>query len=394
MPDFVGVIEKDLELIRARNLFRDPPVFESAQGPEMRIGNKDFVNFSSNDYLGLATHPALREAAIRAIPDFGVGAGSSRLISGTLRPHRELEESLANFKGTESALCFSSGHAAATGAICALLGRGDVILIDKLVHASVIDAARLSGAILRVYRHNDLADLEKKLQWAVSRHPQSRRLVVTESVFSMDGDLAPLLNIVELKERHGAWLMVDEAHATGLFGENCSGLVSEFGLVDRVDLQLVTLGKALGTAGGAICGPLPLIELLINRARTFIYSTAPSPAAAAATRAALELISSALGGQLRHRLWMMLDHLKSTLISSGYAPGVVRAPIVPLILGEETIAGDKAGELRDRGVFVPAIRYPTVARGSARLRFTITASHSLAHLERLRRALEPEEPVS
>lgn len=398
MPDFVTAITEELERLRSEDLFRNPPVVDSAQGPLIRVDDRELINFSSNDYLGLSTHPALYAAAAKASADFGAGAGASRLICGTQRPHCNLEEALAAFKGTAAALTFASGYSAALGVIPALLGRDDIIIVDKLVHACVIDAAKLSGATLRVFRHNDLNDLEKKLSWAANKHPEARRLVITESVFSMDGDLAPLLNIVELKERHGAWLMVDEAHATGLFGERRSGLVEEFELTNQVELQLVTLGKAVGASGGAVCGARPLIDLLINRARSFIYSTAPCSASVAAAQAGIELIRSEEGETLRQRLWAMVDHLKGTLLSAGMPPGVVRAPIVPVILGDESAALERSAQLRDTGLFVPAIRYPTVARQTARLRFTITAAHTLEHLDGLGSALQTatdsdDEPV-
>jgi 8-amino-7-oxononanoate synthase len=392
MPDLESVIDEELKQLRVQDLYRNPICLAGAQGPIIRIDGREFVNFSSNDYLGLNGHPALRETAQRAIADFGVGAGASRLICGSLSPHRELEEALAGFKGTEAALLFATGYAATNGVITSLLGRDDVIIVDKLVHASVVDAARLSGARLRVFHHNHLADLEKKLAWASTRHPGSRVLIVTESVFSMDGDLAPLLNIVELKERFGAWLMVDEAHATGLFGERRSGLVEEFGLTDRIEIQLVTLGKALGVAGGAVCGRRSLIDLLINRARPFIYSTAPPPAQAAAAKAAVELVQTSAGQELRQRLWAMVEHLKTALLAAGLAPGVVRSPIVPIIIGSETAALGRFAALRNQGVFVPAIRFPTVARNSARLRFTITAGHTLEHLAVLVAALSHPAP--
>jgi 8-amino-7-oxononanoate synthase len=330
----------------------------------------------------------LKAAAVRAAEQFGAGAGASRLVCGSLAVHHELEEALAAFKGTAAALTFSTGFAAAQGVITALLGKGDVLIVDKLVHACIVDAAKLSGAKLRVFRHNDLNDLEAKLKWAgkqsAVRGPRSARvLVVTESVFSMDGDLAPLRNLVELKERFGAWLMVDEAHATGLFGDRRSGLVEEFGLTGRVEIQMATLGKAVGAAGGAICGSRKLVDLLVNRARSFIFSTAPVPAAAAAARAGIEVIQSAEGAARRERLWLLVEGLKRVLIRAGLPPSAVRAPIVPVLVGAETRAVQFAAALRAAGVFVPAIRYPTVARGAARLRFTVSAEHTAEDLAAL-----------
>ncbi len=389
MTGFDAQLAAELSALREAGLLRELRRVESAAGTRAKIGGRELLNFSSNDYLGLANHPALIEAALKAVEKFGAGSGASRLVCGSLAVHHELEESLADFKGTAAALSFSTGHAAAQGAIVALLDKGDVLIVDKLVHACIVDAAKLCGAKLRVFRHNDLNDLEAKLKWAgkqrsaVSGRRSARILVVTESVFSMDGDLAPLRDIVELKERHGAWLMVDEAHGTGLYGERRRGLVEEFGLTGRVEIQMATLGKAVGAAGGAICGSRKLIDLLVNRARSFVFSTAPVPAAAAAARAGLEIIQSQVGETRRQRLWLLVEELKRTLIAAGFPPSVVRAPIVPVIAGAEARAVALSGALREAGVLVPAIRYPTVARGAARLRFTVSAEHTaedLAHL--------------
>jgi 8-amino-7-oxononanoate synthase len=366
----------------------------SPQGTRIRFEGRELVNFSSNDYLGLAGHPALKEAAVRAVHDFGAGAGASRLICGSLKPFHELEAALAAFKGAEAGLTFSTGYAAALGAIPALLGKDDVIVLDKRVHACLVDAARLSGAKLRVCKHNDLADLERILKWTRSRNPDhaSRCLVITESVFSMDGDLAPLQQIVELKDRYGAWLLVDEAHATGLFGERRSGLIEQLGLSGRVEIQMGTLGKAVGAAGGFICGSRTLIDFLINSARSFIFSTAPVPASAAAARAGLELIQSAEGAERRHRVWERAAQAQRV---AGSLPLTDRqnaasswSPILPLIIGDENAAVALADSLRERGFFIPAIRYPTVARGSARLRMTITADHTAQDIDQLASAFQ------
>ena len=241
----------------------------------------------------MAGHPALGQAAREAIEQFGVGSGASRLICGSLQPHHELESALAKWQGTESALVFSTGFAAAQGVLTSLLGRGDVVILDKKAHASMIDGAKLSGATLRVFRHNDLENLEKLLQWAADRG--GRVLVASESVFSMDGDHAPLAGIVELKERYGAWLMLDEAHAVGLYGPLGQGLAAAGGLGERIEIRMGTLGKAVGAAGGFICGSRQLVDLLVNKARSFIFSTAPSPAVSAAARAGVELIQGAEG---------------------------------------------------------------------------------------------------
>jgi 8-amino-7-oxononanoate synthase len=385
--DFSQQLAEELSALREADLLRELRRVESPMGTWAVVGGRELVNFSSNDYLGLAHHPALKAAAIKAVEQWGAGSGASRLVCGSLAVHHELEEAIADFKGTEAALTFSTGYAAAQGAITALLTKGDVLIVDKLVHACVVDAAKLCGAKLRVFRHNDLNDLEAKLKWARKQSAVSKRsariLVVTESVFSMDGDLAPLLNLVQLKEHYGAWLMVDEAHATGLFGERLSGLVEEFGLTGRVEVQMATLGKAVGAAGGAICGSRQLIDLLVNRARSFIFSTAPVPAAAAAARAGLAIIQSPEGEARRERLWLLVEELKRTLINAGFPPSAVRAPIVPVVVGGEARALALARALGEAGVLVPAIRFPTVARGAARLRFTVSAEHTAGDLAAL-----------
>ena len=387
MDHFRDEITSRLDSLRAQNLFRELRVIDSPQSAYVQMEGRTYLNCSSNDYLGLASHPLLREAVVRAVEQFGAGSGASRLICGSLAPHHELEKAIASFKGTESALAFSSGYAAASGAICALMGQGDVIIIDKLVHSCVVDAARLSGAKLRVFDHNDLADLEMILQWAdknadKAEHAQNSRpprtLIVTESLFSMDGDLAPLLDIVRLKEQYQAWLMVDEAHATGLYGENGAGLVSAHRLSQRVEIQMGTLSKAVGASGGFICGIKPLTELLVNRARSFIFSTAPMPAAAAAATAGIELIRGAEGDAKRKSLWGLVKGLTHDLGLDSWP-----SPIIPIMIGDEARALAKAAELRDLGILIPAVRYPTVARGQARLRLTVSAEHTPADLARV-----------
>jgi len=395
-------LRDELASIRDAGLFRELRRIDSAQGPRIEIGGRTLLNFSSNDYLGFANHPVLKEAATKAVEQFGTGCGASRLICGSLAPHHELEEALAQFKGAEAALTFSTGYGTALGTIGSLVGKDDVIILDKLVHASIVDAARLSGAKLRVFAHNDLDDLESKLKWVTkvrsskfkvqSRKP--RTLVVTESVCSMDGDLAPLRDIVELKDRFGAWLMIDEAHATGLFGTRRRGLAEAHEVSERIEIQMGTLGKALGASGGYVCGSRTLIDLLVNRARSFIFSTAPVPAAAAAARAGIELLQSAEGEERRMRLWSLIDQLKNALVGSAIKVPVVQSAIVPLIVGAEEKAVSLATKLREQNIFVPAIRYPTVARGKARLRVTLTAAHSLADVEAFIAALNDTNLLS
>jgi 8-amino-7-oxononanoate synthase len=390
MNAFESELCKRLTSLREQGLYRELRRVDSPQLPRIRIEGKTLLNFSSNDYLGLANHPALTEAAIHSVERYGAGAGASRLISGSLAPHHELEEVLAAFKGAEAALAFSTGYAAALGTICALMGSEDIIILDKLVHACIVDAARLSGAKLRVFHHNDLNDLERLLRWAGEKtgNPKnsgeasrSRVLVVTESVFSMDGDHAPLVEIVDLKAKHGAWLMVDEAHATGVYGPKRRGLAEALGVQEEIEIQMGTLGKALGAAGGYICGSRLLIDYLTNRARSLIFSTAPVPAAVGAATAGVKLVQSDLGEERRKTLWQLVSTLPSELLRG------VRSAIVPIHIGEETKAVETAAALRLRGIFIPAIRYPTVSRGSARLRLTLTAAHSKADVEELRLAL-------
>ena len=382
---FDQFLHGELKSIDEAGLLRSLRRIETPQQVEVYSGNLALINFSSNDYLGLAAHESLRAAAQAVVETLGAGAGSARLISGSQTISHELETALATFKQAEAALSFSSGYAAALGTVPALVGQGDVVIIDKLVHACLVDAARLSGAKLRVFKHNDLAELETILQWASGR--EGNTLVITESVFSMDGELAPVRDLVQLKNRYGAWLMLDEAHATGLYGEGRRGIAEEMGVADGVEVQLGTLGKALGAAGGYICGSQALIHLLVNRARSFIFSTAPVPAQLAAAKRGVELVQSDEGEALRTRLWANVDALKNGLIQQGWKLPVVRSAILPLMIGDEREALALAERLREAGFWVPAVRYPTVARGAARLRVTVSAAHQPKHLDALLEAL-------
>ena len=382
-----------LAALQEQNLFRELRRVDSPQSSRIKIGGQTLLNFSSNDYLGLANDPILKEAAIKAVEKFGVGAGASRLICGSLAPFHELEAALAGFKNTEAALSFSSGYATAIGTICALLGKDDVVVLDKLVHACMVDAARLCGAKIRVFAHNDLEDLDDKLKWAGKniQHPTSniqhrrRILIVTESIFSMDGDAAPLREMAALKEKYGAWLMVDEAHATGVCGKNGRGLADELGVGQRIEIQMGTLGKALGASGGFICGSRVLIDFLVNRARSFIFSTAPVPAAAAAATAAVRFVQSNEGEARRKKLQARIGELPSAINNRQLKiPGA----IVPVLIGDEKKTVEVAAALREQGIFVPAIRYPTVARGKARLRITLSAAHTSDEVNQLAAALE------
>lgn len=391
MNQFDAALNERLAAIREQGLYRELRRIDSPQSPHIAIDGKPLLNFSSNDYLGLANEPEIKQAAIKAVEQFGAGSGASRLICGSLAPHDELDQTLAAFKRVGAALSFSSGYAAAVGTIGALLGRDDIIVIDKLVHASIVDAARLSGAKLRVFGHNDLNELDDILQWAQKQPPgasakQRQVLIVTESVFSMDGDHAPLAEIVRLKNKFGASLMVDEAHATGIYGKNGRGLAEELGISSEIEVQMGTLGKALGASGGYICGSRALIDLLVNRARSFIFSTAPVPAAAAAATAGIHFVQSPAGEARRNTLW---QRVKDFRLASAMKETGLQSTIIPVIIGDETKAVEAAAGLMRENIFVPAIRYPTVARGQARLRVTITASHSDAEIQKLAKAVKP-----
>lgn len=385
-PGFNHDLLEQLERTRQLGLFRQLRTLNSPQSSQIQVGQQSLCNFSSNDYLGLANHPALKEAAVRAVHEFGAGAGASRLVCGSLAPHRELEEALAHFKKTEAALTFATGYAAATGTLPALLHRGDIVILDKKIHASLIDGARLSGAAIRVFSHNDLDKLESILRWANQKRTPAlspRVLIVTESVFSMDGDRAPLEQIVQLKERYGAWLMVDEAHATGLFGSAGSGLIAEGGLSNQIEIQLGTLGKAIGAAGGYICGSRVLIDFLVNHARSFIFSTAPVPAAAAAAAEGIRQVQVAEDS--RRILRRRAEQFRT---ASGLDNAFSESAIHPFVVGPESKASQLSVQLNEAGFLIPAIRFPTVPRNQARLRITLTATHTAEDVERLGAALK------
>jgi 8-amino-7-oxononanoate synthase len=386
MRDFFA---EELEALRKRALDRHLREITSAQGPEVVIAGRHFINFSSNDYLGLANDPRLREAAASAIDEFGVGAGASRLISGTQSPHLSLERALAKWKATEAALCFSSGYSTALGTIPALVTKNDVVLLDKLCHASLIDGAKLSGAVLRVFPHNHVGKLESHLEWARREHPGTRVLIITESVFSMDGDYAPLRELVELKKRFDALLMLDEAHAVGVIGPNGRGLAAAENVSEEVDIQMGTLSKALGNNGAYICGSRELIEWLINRVRSFIYSTAPPPVIAAAALATVDFLSSHQGEERRLLLWERIRLMQELLPRTEFNEKHVApcSAIFPWVVGGEQAALNLAAALQSDGFLVPAIRYPTVAKGTARLRITVTAAHEEAQIETLCKAI-------
>jgi 8-amino-7-oxononanoate synthase len=376
-----------LTRLQQKSLFRELRTIQEIRSPLVRIGDRFLVNFASNDYLGLSQHPAVKAAAKAAIDQFGAGAGASRLVTGTEYPHTKLEEEIAAFKDAERALLFSTGYAAAIGTITSLVGPGDVVILDKLAHACLIDGAKLSGAFVRVFPHNNTAKLKHHLAWARQRCPQGKTLIVTESIFSMDGDFGELAAIVNLKTEFQSLLLVDEAHATGVIGPHGKGWIAALGLNGQIDIQMGTLSKAFGGNGGFICGSKTLIQLLINRARSFIYSTALPPSSAAAASAALEIIRSGEGDALRSRLWNNVGYLVECL-----EPALPRlkdpvSPIFPLVIGDEQKALRLAEILYNNGFLAPAIRYPTVARGSARLRIALSSSHSLEQIQSLSRTI-------
>ena len=362
---FEDFLQKSLAELDDRYLRRRLRVSALPTGPLVRFADKTLHNFASNDYLGLAAHPQVIAAALEATRAFGAGTGASRLVTGTQTPHQILEEKLASFKNTAAALVFSNGYAASTGALPALAGKDDVILLDKLSHACLVDGARLSGATLRPFHHNDPNHLEHHLQWARDKHPQARLFIVTESVFSMDGDLAPLSEIVDLKDRYGAVLLLDEAHATGVLGRGGRGLADQLGLSHRIEVQMGTLGKALGSSGGYIAGSRTLIDFLINRARSFIFSTAAPASTAAAASAALDISESPEGDQRRAKLREL-----ATLFDP--APP---AAIHLVIIGPEEDTLRASEQLTQLGFHVPAIRPPTVPKGTSRLRVSLSAAH-------------------
>ncbi len=384
MSSFEDFLHTQLRQITEAGLLRKPAMIGPAQGTIVESGGKTLHNFSSNDYLGLANHPAVCQAAREAISEGGAGSGASRLICGTLPAHLRLEADLAGFKRCEAALSFSSGYAAALGVIPALAGKGDVIILDKLCHACLVDGAHLSGATLRVFPHNDMKALESRLAWAHKTCPQGKVLILAESVYSMDGDLAHLSEIVDLKERYGAWLLLDEAHGVGVLGEGGRGLADACGVVHRIEVQMGTLGKALGSSGAYVCGAASLREFLVNRARSFVFSTAPPPSASAAASAAVGLLSnSETCSGLIPPLHKNVDRL-CTNLGLPLSP----SPIVPIILGPEDLAMQASARLRDQGFLVPAIRFPTVARGQARLRVTLSSAHSEAAIDELAGAIQ------
>ena len=378
-----GFIKTELDQIKEAGLYRRLRRVECDQGPILMLDGREVINFTSNNYLGIANHPDLAAAAKEAIDRYGCGSGASRLISGNMTLHEELETKIAEFKGTEAALVFNSGFQANTGILSTLAGEGDAIFSDALNHASIIDGCRLSRATTVVYAHGDLGQLEAALKQAA----QSRRkLIVTESIFSMDGDEAPLAGMVDLAEKYGAMVMVDEAHATGLYGATGAGVVAKLGLGERVVVQMGTLGKALGGFGAYVAGSRALRELLINRCRSFIFTTALPPAVMAMAIAAIDLISRE--PERRETLWSNCRKLTQGLHALGFHVGASSSPILPLIIGDAAKCMKFSEQLLDRGVFAQGIRPPTVPPGTSRLRITLMATHTREHIDRALKVFE------
>ena len=378
-------IEDRLAELRELGLYRRLRLISGPQGPRVLLDGKPVLLLCSNNYLGLADHPEVREAAADAAMRWGVGAGASRLVSGTMTIHRRLEERLAAFEGTEACILFGSGYLANTGVISALARPGDTVFSDRLNHASIIDGCRLSGASVFVYDHLDADHLD----WGLRRRRQDgaagRALIATDSVFSMDGDVAPLADLVEIAGRHGALLAVDEAHATGVLGPGGRGAVAEAGLEGEVDVVIGTLGKALGSYGAYVCADTSMIRFLINSARSLIFSTAPPPPAVAAALAALDLLERQPARV--ERVHENAEVLAESLAAEGLeAPGGDTA-IVPLVVGDASAAMRLCEAAIERGVFAQAIRPPTVPDGTSRLRLAVMASHSPAELRQAARAI-------
>ena len=369
--DPLGFVDAHVRDLRERGLFRPLPVLESPQGPRIRIDGRELINMSSNDYLGLANDPVLREAAMAGAETWGGGAGAVRTIAGTLDVHQALETEIAAWKGVEATLVFQSGFAGNLGAIPALVGRGDVILSDELNHASIIDGCRLSRAEIRRFAHADADSLREQL---AACEPDRRKLVITDGVFSMDGDIAPLPDICDAAEEFGAIVMVDDAHGSGVLGRGGRGTVDHFGLHGRVHVQLGTLSKAIGSMGGYIAGSQALRDYLTRTARPVLFSTSHPPAVVETTRAAIRVLTQE--PERVERLWDNARFFKQGLADLGMDLGRSATPITPVIVGEAERAHALSDRLRQRGVFIQSVAFPTVPRGAARVRAMVSAGHS------------------
>lgn len=369
-------IADELQTLQESGLFNQIPVIESAMGGRIRIGGKELINFCANDYLGLANHPRLQQAARDAIEKYGIGPGAVRSIAGTNVLHQQLEERLASFKGADACITFQSGFTANLATIPALVGRGDVIFSDRLNHASIIDGCRLSRATIVAYEHNDVDDLQEKVRQTTE---YGRRLIVTDGVFSMDGDIAPLPAIYEVANEHGIMLMVDDAHGEGVLGRNGRGIVDHFDLHGKIDVEIGTMSKAFGVVGGIVAGKRVIIDWLRQRGRPFLFSSAMTIPDTAACLEAVDLLESS--GELVEALWANAKLMKAEMQKMGFDIGHSETPIIPLMLGDVKLARQFSKELLENGVFAMAIGYPTVPEGKARVRVMNTAAHSQADLE-------------
>ncbi|MFZ2726935.1 MAG: 8-amino-7-oxononanoate synthase [Methylococcaceae bacterium] len=374
-------LDQQLADIKARDLYRSRRVIDSPQGIELKINNKAVINFCSNDYLGLANHPQVIKAFKTAVDTYGVGSGSAHLICGHNTEHHALEEELAEFTGRERALLFSTGYMANMGVICALIGRGDTVFEDRLNHASLLDGGLLSNAQFKRYTHADINHLENLLIKSTNN-----KLIVSDGVFSMDGDVAPLIALSTLAKQQNAWLMIDDAHGLGVLGKTGGGLLEQYSLTQNdVPILMGTLGKAFGTFGAFISGSESLIETLIQKARTYIYTTALPPAIAAATRASLKLVQTE--NWRRDKLKHLINHFRQGAKQCGLMLMPSHSAIQPMMIGSSAEAMALSNALLDKGFLVSAIRPPTVPQGSARLRVTLSACHETAHIDALLSAL-------
>lgn len=376
MNDLLQWIDDELGEIRNKNLFRELTELETGQSPEVLIDGKRYLLLASNSYLGLSTHPGVIEAASAALRKYGTGSGGSRLVSGSSDLHRQLEETIAGFKNTESAILFSSGYLANVGMISSLVGPGDTIFSDELNHASIIDGCRLSKADIKIYSHLDTGHLEDLLK---KESTKGRKLVVTDTVFSMDGDLVNLLQLVEICEKYGCVLMVDEAHATGVLGERGSGATEYFGVEDRVPVVMGTLSKAVGSLGGYIAGSKKLTDYIRNRVRSYIFDTSlPAPSVAASIRA-IKIIEE--DSERREHLWKLIRMFKEGISDTGLQVLDTNSAIIPVLIGEPEDTLRFASELRKEGVYTPAVRPPSVPPGKCRIRASLMASHTEEDIE-------------
>jgi glycine C-acetyltransferase len=375
-PDPLAFLDVELNELRAQGLYRALRVLDGEQKAHASIDHRSVVNLSSNNYLGLTTHPRLRERALDALQTLGVGTGSVRTIAGTMAVHVELERRLAAFKKTAAAVVFQSGFTANAGTVSSLLGRDDVIVSDELNHASIIDGARLSRATIKVFPHRDVAAAREILA-ALPR--TQRALLITDGVFSMDGDIGPLPELCEIADEFGCIMMVDDAHASGVFGRQGRGTVDHFDMHGRVDVQVGTLSKALGALGGYVAGTRSLIDFLHRRARPFLFSTSHPPSVAATCIAALDVLEQE--PQWMEQLWTNTRFFKSGLQSLGFNTGISESPITPVIVGDGALAMTLSDQLFESGVFAQGIAFPTVAKGKARVRTIVTATHTQAELE-------------